>query len=114
MSRKPKPAAAIACRAPAARRTPTPVVCAGGTDPAGCAGLAADLYAVKALGGHGLPVVTAVTAQDTRRVLAVAPLAPRIVRAQFNAVLDDCGARAVKVGMLATAPVARAVAEALA
>jgi hydroxymethylpyrimidine/phosphomethylpyrimidine kinase len=90
------------------------VLCVGGVDPAGCAGLAADLRAVQAFGGHGLPVVTAVTVQDTRRVSAVAPLPPRLVRAQIDAVLGDVGARAVKIGMLATAPVARAVAAALA
>jgi hydroxymethylpyrimidine/phosphomethylpyrimidine kinase len=68
---------------------------------------------VKALGGHGLAVVTAVTAQDTRRVTAVSALAPRIVRAQLDAVLGDIPTQAVKIGMLATAPVARAVAAAL-
>ena len=103
----------IARRRPARGGTPPTVLCIGGTDPAGCAGLAADLHAVKALGGHGLPVVAAVTAQDTRRVAAVAPLSPRLVRAQLDAVLGDIPAQAVKIGMLATAPVARAVAAAL-
>jgi hydroxymethylpyrimidine/phosphomethylpyrimidine kinase len=68
---------------------------------------------VQALGGHGLPVPTAVTVQDTRRLAAVSPLPPRLVRAQLEAVLADVGARAVKIGMLATAPVAREVAAAL-
>ncbi|HEY5998295.1 MAG TPA: bifunctional hydroxymethylpyrimidine kinase/phosphomethylpyrimidine kinase [bacterium] len=103
----------IAAAAPRRRTTPTLVVCAGGSDPMGCAGLAADLHAVKALGGHPLPVITAVTVQDTRRVLAVEPVAPRLVRAQLEAVLADGGAQAVKVGMLATAPVVRAVAGAI-
>ena len=39
--------------------------------------------------------VTAVTVQDTRRVFAVAPLSPRLVRAQLDAVLGDVGAQAV-------------------
>ena len=103
----------IARRSRARRGAPTTVLCIGGTDSAGCAGLAADLHAVKALGGHGLPVVTAVTAQDTRRVAAVSALAPRLVREQLDAVLGDIQAQAVKTGMLATAPVARAVAAAL-
>jgi hydroxymethylpyrimidine/phosphomethylpyrimidine kinase len=68
---------------------------------------------VKALGGHGLLAVTAVTVQDSRRVSAVAPLPARVVLAQLDAVLEDIGARAVKIGMLANAPVARAVAAAL-
>jgi hydroxymethylpyrimidine/phosphomethylpyrimidine kinase len=58
--------------------------------------------------------VTAVTAQDTVRVRAVAPLAPRVVRAQIAAVLEKLGADAVKIGMLANAAVVRAVAAALA
>jgi hydroxymethylpyrimidine/phosphomethylpyrimidine kinase len=113
MSRKPSSPAAIGRRVSPPRTAPTLVLCAGGTDPAGCAGLAADLHAVKALGAHGLPVVTAVTVQDTRHVTEVAPLAPRLVRAQLDAVLADAGAQAVKIGMLASAPVARAVADAL-
>lgn len=90
------------------------VLCIGGTDSAGCSGLAADLRTVAALGGHGLLAVTAVTAQDTRAVHAVAPVPARAVRAQIEAVLADVGADAVKIGMLARAPAVRAVAAALA
>ena len=85
-----------------------------GTDSAGCSGLAADLRTVAALGGHGQLAVTAVTAQDSRGVRALAPVSPRLVRAQIAAVFADAGTAAVKVGMLATAPIVRAVAAALA
>lgn len=77
-------------------------------------GLAADLRTVAALGGHGQLAVTAITAQDTRGVIALAPVAPRLVRSQIAAVLADAGTAAVKIGMLANAPVVRAVAAALA
>jgi hydroxymethylpyrimidine/phosphomethylpyrimidine kinase len=90
------------------------VLCIAGTDSAGCSGLAADLRTVAALGGHGLLAVTAVTVQDTRTVRAVAPLAPALVRAQIAAALEDPGADAVKIGMLAGAPIVRAVAAVLA
>jgi hydroxymethylpyrimidine kinase/phosphomethylpyrimidine kinase len=90
------------------------VLCVAGTDSAGCSGSAADLRTVAALGGHGMIAVTAVTAQDTRGVLAVAPVAPRMVREQMAAVLEDPGADAVKIGMLAGAPAVRAVAGVLA
>lgn len=90
------------------------VLCVGGTDSAGCSGLAADLRTVAALGGHGTLAVTAVTAQDTRGVGAVAPLAGRIVGEQISSVFQDPGAAAVKIGMLSGAPIARAVAAALA
>jgi hydroxymethylpyrimidine/phosphomethylpyrimidine kinase len=58
--------------------------------------------------------VTAVTAQDTCGVRAVAPISPRMVRAQIAAALEDVGADAVKIGMLATAQIVRTVAAALA
>jgi len=90
------------------------VLCVAGTDSAGCSGIAADLRTVAALGGHGQLAVTAVTAQDTCGVHAIAPVSPRMVRTQIAAVLEDAGTDAVKIGMLATAPIVRAVAAALA
>jgi hydroxymethylpyrimidine/phosphomethylpyrimidine kinase len=90
------------------------VLCIAGTDSVGCSGIAADLRTAAALGGHGMLAVTAVTAQDTCRVIAVAPVAPLMVRAQIAAALEDVGADAVKVGMLANAPTVRAVVAALA
>lgn len=93
---------------------PYPVLCIAGTDSAGCSGLAADLRTVAALGGHAQLAVTAVTAQDSREVRAVAPVSPRLVRAQITGVLADAGTAAVKVGMLVNAPIVRAVASALA
>lgn len=90
------------------------VLCVAGTDSAGCSGIAADLRTVAALGGHGQFAVTAVTAQDTSGVVAVAPVSARMVRSQIAATLLDAGTDAVKIGMLANAAVVRAVATALA
>ncbi len=41
------------------------VLCFGGTDPTGGAGLTADTLTLASLGCHAATVVTAVTAQDT-------------------------------------------------
>ncbi|MHB8837195.1 MAG: bifunctional hydroxymethylpyrimidine kinase/phosphomethylpyrimidine kinase [Candidatus Methylomirabilia bacterium] len=90
------------------------MLCIAGVDSAGCSGIAADLRTVAALGGHGQLAVTAVTAQDTLGVHAVAPVSARLVRAQIAAVLGDAGTDAIKIGMLANAAVVRAVAGALA
>jgi len=90
------------------------VLCVAGTDSAGCSGIAADLRTVAALGGHAQLAVTAVTAQDTCGVHAVAPVSSRLVRTQIAAVLADAGTDAVKIGMLANAPIVRAVSAALA
>ena len=92
--------------------TPTALAIAG-SDSGGGAGIQADLKAFARCGVHGTTAITAVTAQSTVGVSAIHPVPPRIILAQVRAVLADIGADAVKVGMLATAPVARAVARAL-
>ena len=94
-------------------RTPPRVLAIGGTDPCGGAGLAADVRTAAALGCHAMIAVTALTIQDSRSVREVAPVAPRRVRAQIAAALGDAGADCVKIGMLASAAVARAVADVL-
>jgi hydroxymethylpyrimidine/phosphomethylpyrimidine kinase len=53
--------------------------------------------------------VTALTAQDRRRVRAIAEVAPAFVAQQLDAVLDDLEVRAAKTGMLHRARVIDAV-----
>jgi hydroxymethylpyrimidine/phosphomethylpyrimidine kinase len=81
-----------------------------GSDSGGGAGLQADLKTFAAHGCYGLSVVTAVTAQNTREVRAVHELPAAIVAAQLDAVLADIGADAIKIGMLGSAGIVRAVA----
>ena len=85
-----------------------------GSDSGGGAGIQADLKAASALGVYAMTAVTAITAQNTVGVQAVAGIDPALVRAQIASVLDDIGADAVKIGMLGSAAVTRVVAEALA
>jgi hydroxymethylpyrimidine/phosphomethylpyrimidine kinase len=84
-----------------------------GSDSGGGAGIQADLKTFSALGVYGASAITAVTAQDTRRVYGFVELEPAFVAAQIDAVLDDIGADAVKTGMLAGASIIEAVAERL-
>ncbi len=84
-----------------------------GSDSGGGAGIQADLKTFAALGCYGASAITAVTAQDTRRVYGVVEMEPAFVGAQIDAVLDDIGADAVKTGMLASAATVEAVAERL-
>jgi len=84
-----------------------------GSDSGGGAGIQADLKTFAAFGVFGTSAITAVTAQNTVGVRGVAVIAPEMVAAQIDAVLEDIGADAAKIGMLATASVASAVADAV-
>ena len=81
-----------------------------GSDSGGGAGIQADLKTFAALGVYGATALTAVTAQNTREVAAVATLPADLVARQIRVVLDDIGALAVKTGMLGDAGIVRAVA----
>jgi hydroxymethylpyrimidine/phosphomethylpyrimidine kinase len=85
-----------------------------GSDSGGGAGIQADLKTFAALGVYGTTAITAVTAQNTLGVRGWEPVSVPLVISQIEAVLDDIGADAVKIGMLATAPIAEAVTDALA
>jgi hydroxymethylpyrimidine/phosphomethylpyrimidine kinase len=81
-----------------------------GSDSGGGAGIQADLKTFAALGVFGTSAITALTAQNTTGVAGVHPIPPEFVIAQVEAVLSDLPVAAVKTGMLATAPILRAVA----
>ncbi len=83
---------------------------AAGSDSGGGAGIQADIKTVSALGGYAATAITALTAQNTRGVFAVLPVAPDFVARQMRLVLEDIGADALKTGMLHSAAVIEAVA----
>jgi len=85
-----------------------------GSDSGGGAGIQADLKTFAALGVYGSTAITAVTAQNTRMVLAIAEVPEDVVALQIDGVLEDIGASAVKTGMLSGAPIIEAVADRLA
>lgn len=89
------------------------VLTVAGTDPSGGAGLQADLKSFSALGVYATGVVTALVAQSTRGVSAVHPVPAEFVTAQLEVLLADVRIDAVKIGMLESAPVVRAVADVL-
>ncbi|MFI8764938.1 bifunctional hydroxymethylpyrimidine kinase/phosphomethylpyrimidine kinase [Streptomyces sp. NPDC053792] len=93
---------------------PPLVLTVAGSDSGGGAGIQADLKTMLALGVHGMSVLTAVTAQNSRGVQGVWELPTEAVRAQYRAVVDDIGVQAVKTGMLASAALVETVAELLA
>ncbi len=84
-----------------------------GSDPSAGAGIQADLKAIAATGGYGLTAITALTVQNTRGVQDVLPVKAGFVADQIAALRADIRIDAVKLGMLGTATVVRAVARAI-
>lgn len=89
------------------------VLSIAGSDSGGGAGIQADLKAFARVGVHGMTAVTAITAQNTVGVEAVQAISPRVIVAQVQAVAEDIGVDAVKIGMLGAVETVEAVVEAL-
>ncbi len=89
------------------------VLTIAGSDSGGGAGIQADLKTFQAHGVFGTSAITAVTAQNTLGVQAAHPVDARLVQDQILAVATDLRPAACKLGMLATAEVAEAVADTL-
>ena len=90
---------------------PIRVLTIAGSDSGGGAGIQADLKTITVLGGFGMSVVTALTAQNTLGVHGIHEVPPAFVAAQFDAVATDIGIDAAKTGMLAGSEIIRVVAE---
>jgi hydroxymethylpyrimidine/phosphomethylpyrimidine kinase len=83
-----------------------PVVLAiGGNDPSGGAGIQADIQALSSLGCHPAPVITALTAQDSKSVKQFSLVDNEMIIAQARAVLEDMPVAAIKTGMLGDASI---------
>ena len=91
---------------------PTALTIAGSDSSAG-AGVQADLKTFAAFDVYGVCAITAITAQSTNGVEAVAPLPADLVTAQIETVAGDFAIAATKIGMLATAAIVEAVAAAI-
>jgi hydroxymethylpyrimidine/phosphomethylpyrimidine kinase len=94
--------------------TPIPIALSiAGSDPSGGAGIQADLKTFSALGAYGAAVLTALTAQNTRGVTGIQNVPPDFVTLQIDTVFADLAVDTVKIGMISTADIARAVASSL-
>lgn len=89
------------------------VLSIAGSDPSGGAGIQADLKAFSARGVYGMAALTALTAQNTQGVSAVHAVPPDFVAEQIRMIFADVRVDAVKIGMIANAGIAEAVAGAL-
>ena len=91
----------------------TRVLSIAGSDSGGGAGIQADLKTFSALGCFGMTALTALTAQNTAGVRAIYAVPLQMLHAQIDAVVEDIGVDAVKVGMLHSASTVQAVAAAI-
>jgi hydroxymethylpyrimidine/phosphomethylpyrimidine kinase len=84
-----------------------------GSDSGGGAGIQADLKTFAALGVYGASVIAALTAQNTKGVLAIHEVPAEFIAAQMDAVFSDLDIGAVKIGMLGSIAAIDAVAAGL-
>ncbi len=89
------------------------VLTIAGSDSSGGAGIQADLRTFAALGVRGATAITAITAQNATGVSALSPVSADLVTAQIEAAAAGATLRATKIGMLANAAIAEAVAAAI-
>ena len=89
------------------------VLSIAGSDSGGGAGIQADLKTFAALGCYGMTAITALTAQNTVGVTGIHGVPPDFLKAQIQAVVEDIGVDAVKLGMLHAPEVVEVVAWAI-
>lgn len=89
------------------------VLSIAGSDSGGGAGIQADLKTFAALGCYGMTAITALTAQNTQGVRAIHGVPSEMLRDQIDAVVEDMGLDAVKIGMLHAPDIVQTVAEAI-
>jgi hydroxymethylpyrimidine/phosphomethylpyrimidine kinase len=85
------------------------VLTIAGSDSGGGAGIQSDMRTIRAVGGHALVAVTAVTAQDTKGVSAWSPVRDALIRAQIDSALGGYPVSAAKTGLLPGPGAVRAV-----
>lgn len=89
------------------------VLTIAGSDSGGGAGIQADIKSISATGAYAASAITAVTVQNTVGVKDVHPIPIPVIVGQIEAVLEDIGVDAVKIGMLHSDEVVRAVKDTL-
>jgi hydroxymethylpyrimidine/phosphomethylpyrimidine kinase len=93
-------------------QTPVALTIAGSDCSAG-AGIQADLKTFSALGVYGLTAVTCLVAEVPRKVSRIEPATARMVREQIEVLLKNFRVGAIKTGLLCSAKIVCAVAQAI-
>jgi hydroxymethylpyrimidine/phosphomethylpyrimidine kinase len=90
---------------------PPVVLTIAGFDPSSGAGVTADIKTIAAHGCYGVACITAMTVQSTGGVRRVEAVEAALVTQTLEELASDVQIAAVRIGMLGSAKVARAVAE---
>jgi hydroxymethylpyrimidine/phosphomethylpyrimidine kinase len=91
--------------------TPPVVLTIAGFDPSSGAGVTADIKTIAAHGCYGVACITAMTVQSTAGVRRVEAVDPGLVGETLEELASDVAIAAVRIGMLGSAKVVRAVVE---
>lgn len=91
------------------KQTKPAVLLIGGLDPQGCAGIAADIATVQHHDCHALPLITAMTEQTSAGLTALGAVTPDQLMAQFENCRADFEIAAVKIGLIPSLQIGRAI-----
>ena len=84
-----------------------------GSDSCGGAGIQADIKTMTMNGVYAMSAITALTAQNTTGVRAIQESTPEFLKQQIDAVFEDIRPDAVKIGMVSSSELIRAIADRL-
>ena len=85
------------------------VLIIAGSDSSGGAGIQADIKTVTTLGSYAMTAITAITAQNTTGVKSIVSVNPKEISTQIEFTSKDIKPDAVKIGMLHSEQVIKAV-----
>ena len=90
-------------------QSPPSILCLSGFDPSGGAGIQADIESIASMGGHAVPVITALTVQNTQNVSNFQPVETQLFTDQVNKLLEDVAVKAIKIGMIGSLKIIEAI-----
>lgn len=93
-----------------AENTRPAILCFGGLDPSGGAGLQADIEAIAYCGGHALPMATCLTVQNSVQAFSVAATDEQLLHQQAEALLQDIPVASCKIGVIPNSKIAETIA----
>ncbi len=84
-----------------------------GSDSCGGAGIQADIKTMTMNGVYAMSAITALTAQNTRKVSAIWEVSPAFLQEQLDMIFTDIRPDAVKIGMVSSSELIRTIVERL-